>query len=74
MKQATEAQRKQRHASLRLQTDVASSMANNTPPMGAPNAAASPAAAPADTSSRWSEFENRKSLLAAGACSALSRG
>ena len=111
VKQATEAHRKQRHASLRLHTLVASSRANSTPahtrvgrcgrhrrsrrpeqmaryrrpagrpsstgcqptgllaspPMGAPKAAASPAAAPADTSSRWSELENRKSSAALGA-------
>lgn len=35
-----------------------------SPPMGAPNAAARPAAAPADTSSRWSLFLKRYSSAA----------
>jgi hypothetical protein len=54
VKTATEADRKQRHVTLWLQKDAASSSANSTPPMGAPNAAASPLAAPAEMNSRWS--------------------
>ena len=43
---------KQRQASFLVQNEQASSMANSTPPMGAPKAALMPAEAPADTNSR----------------------
>lgn len=40
----------------------ASSMANSTPPIGAPKAAEMPAAVPADTNSRWSaDTQHRRS-------------
>mmetsp|Transcript_6786 Transcript_6786/g.16927 ORF Transcript_6786/g.16927 Transcript_6786/m.16927 type:complete len:236 (-) Transcript_6786:501-1208(-) len=48
------AQKKVRHVSCCDQKEAASSMAKSTPPIGAPNAAATPAAAPADTKSRLS--------------------
>ena len=54
VKTATVAAMKHRHATLHVQNVHASSMANITPPMGAPNAAARPAAAPALMNSRWS--------------------
>mmetsp|Transcript_7480 Transcript_7480/g.21281 ORF Transcript_7480/g.21281 Transcript_7480/m.21281 type:complete len:240 (+) Transcript_7480:1917-2636(+) len=46
--------RKHLQVSLCDQKEAASSQANITPPMGAPKAAARPAAAPAEMNSRWS--------------------
>jgi hypothetical protein len=51
---ANTAAMKQRQAVLRLQKEQASSMANSTPPTGAPKAEEMPAAVPADMNSRWS--------------------
>ena len=48
------AQKKVRHVSCCDQKEAASSIAKRTPPMGAPKAAATPAAAPAETKSRLS--------------------
>jgi hypothetical protein len=47
-------QKKARHVSCVDQKEAPSSRANKTPPMGAPNAAATPAAAPQATKSRFS--------------------
>ena len=49
---AADAHTNERHITLRDQYVDASSRENSTPPTGAPNAAASPAAAPALTNSR----------------------
>ena len=49
---AAAAQMNERHITRRDQCVLASSRLNKTPPMGAPNAAARPAAAPAETNSR----------------------
>ena len=46
-----------RRVVLSLQNVLASSNENNTPPMGAPNAAAIPAAAPADMKSERSRSD-----------------
>mmetsp|Transcript_937 Transcript_937/g.2267 ORF Transcript_937/g.2267 Transcript_937/m.2267 type:complete len:406 (-) Transcript_937:964-2181(-) len=54
VKVATSALVKMRMMSIGVQCDAASSSANSTPPMGAPNAAAIPAPAPAHTKSRRS--------------------
>lgn len=48
------------HVSPWFQKDEPSSRLNKVPPMGAPKAAATPAAAPADTKSRLSLREDRE--------------
>jgi hypothetical protein len=48
------AAKKQRQPTLRLQWVLASSIAKSTPPIGAPKAAAKPAATPAEQNSRLS--------------------
>jgi hypothetical protein len=48
------AQNSVRHVSVWFQKDAPSSKTNKTPPIGAPNAEATPAAAPQATKSRFS--------------------
>ena len=58
------AQKKERHVSLVLQKLAPSSSEKSTPPMGAPNAAATPAAAPHATKSRVSRSERISASIA----------